>query len=106
MGIALRRSGLGRQAKEVKSARQFPERERSAVGRDGAGPERAVRREPPRKRRAAERNERDCELPPDLRRRQTITIEDGNGTARGVVRINPYAKRIAISGFGLVERKS
>lgn len=62
-------------------------------------------REPPRKRRAAERNERDCELPPDPRRRQTLTIEDGDGRARGVIQINPYSKRITVGGFGLVERK-
>lgn len=61
--------------------------------------------ERPRARRAGERNERDCELPPDPRRRETITVEDGSGRARGVISINPYSKRLTIGGFGLVERK-
>jgi len=64
-----------------------------------------IRFERPAKRRTGERNERDCELPPDPRRRQTYTIEDGSGRARGAIQINPYSKRITIGGFGLVERK-
>lgn len=64
------------------------------------------RREPPRARRKPDRSAGpDCELPPDPRRRQTFTIEDGSGRARGAIQINPYSKRITIGGFGLVERK-
>ncbi len=45
-----------------------------------------------------------CELPTDRRRDLTLTVEDGSGRARGVIRVNAVSKRIAVSGFGLVER--
>lgn len=63
-----------------------------------------IRFERPAKRKAAERTERDCEIP-DYRRKQTFTIEDGEGRARGAIQINPYSKRITIGGFGLTTRK-
>ena len=58
----------------------------------------------PKKRKSAERNDRDCELPADPRRHQAVTVVDGAGIARGVVSVNPFSKRIAFAGFGLVER--
>jgi len=72
---------------------------------DPAPPSR-LRREAPKKRKGRDpwACSDDCEIP-DYRRRETLTIEDASGRARGVIRINPYAKRIAISGFGLIERK-
>ncbi|MGC0389356.1 hypothetical protein [Bradyrhizobium sp. USDA 241] len=62
-----------------------------------------IRFERPAKRKAAERNERDCEIP-DYRRKQTFTIEDASGRARGAIEINPYSKRIRIGGFGLTTK--
>ncbi|SHH05058.1 hypothetical protein [Bradyrhizobium erythrophlei] len=67
-------------------------------------PQSRVRFERPAKRKAPERTDRDCEIP-DYRRRQTFTIEDSSGRARGAIQINSYSKRIAIGGFGLTTRK-
>ena len=50
----------------------------------------------PKKRRAAERNERDCELPADPRRRQTIEVVNDRGHVTGTVRLNPFTKRMSI----------
>jgi hypothetical protein len=64
-----------------------------------------IKFERPRKRATPDRSSGpDCELPPDPRRHLTFTVEDGSGRARGVVRINPFSKRIGVSGFGLTER--
>jgi hypothetical protein len=60
--------------------------------------------EQPNKRRSGDRNEPDCELPADLRRHATYIIEDASGRARGVVTINPFAKRIRVAGFGLTTK--
>ncbi|MEH2517438.1 hypothetical protein V1279_003011 [Bradyrhizobium sp. AZCC 1610] len=64
-----------------------------------------IKFERPRKRRTPDRSSGpDCELPPDPRQHRTVTVEDASGRARGVIRINPFSKRIAVSGFGLTER--
>lgn len=69
-------------------------------------PKARIRREAPRKRKPRDPHAvgTDCEIP-DYRRHQTFTVEDGEGRARGAIQINPYSKRIAISGFGLTTRK-
>ncbi|WP_316200947.1 MULTISPECIES: hypothetical protein [unclassified Bradyrhizobium] len=56
-----------------------------------------IRREPPRPRRAAERNERDCELPQDMRRHQTLTVTNGRGKPTATIKVNPFSKRIEVS---------
>jgi hypothetical protein len=60
--------------------------------------------ERPAKRKIGERNDRHCELPADPRRKRTVTVVDGDGVARGVIGINPFAKRVALAGFGLRQR--
>ena len=52
--------------------------------------------ERPAKRKPAERNERDCELPADPRRRQTIEVVNDRGHVTGTVRLNPFTKRMSI----------
>ncbi|WP_315740082.1 hypothetical protein [Bradyrhizobium sp. SZCCHNR1093] len=59
-----------------------------------------IRREAPRKRKAAERNERDCELPTDLRRHHTLHVTDGRGRDKATITVNPFSKRITITGAG------
>jgi len=72
---------------------------------DPAPPSR-IRREAPKKRKPRDpyATSTDCELP-EYRAKATYTIEDANGVARGVIRINPFSKRITIGGFGLSDRK-
>jgi hypothetical protein len=60
--------------------------------------------ERPAKRKIGDRNDRFCELPADQRRKRTMTLVDGDGVARGVIGINPFAKRVAFAGFGLRQR--
>ena len=63
-----------------------------------------IKFERPVKRKIGERNDRQCELPADPRRKRTMTLIDDNGVARGVIGINPFAKRVAFAGFGMVQR--
>ncbi|WP_315729847.1 hypothetical protein [Bradyrhizobium sp. SZCCHNRI2010] len=55
-----------------------------------------IRREPPRPRRAAERNERDCELPADQRRHHTLNVTNGRGKPTATIKVNPFSKRIEV----------
>lgn len=57
-----------------------------------------IRREGPAKRRAAERNERDCELPADKRSRQTIEVYDGRMRHTATMSINPFNRTFTIAG--------
>jgi hypothetical protein len=59
--------------------------------------------ERPAKRKIGDRNDRFCEIP-DQRKKRTMTLVDGDGVARGVIGINPFAKRVAFAGFGLRQR--
>jgi hypothetical protein len=60
--------------------------------------------ERPLKRKIGERNDWNCELPADPRRKRTMTLIDDNGVARGVIGINPFSKRVAFAGFGMTQR--
>jgi hypothetical protein len=53
--------------------------------------------ERPAKRKSAERNQRDCELPADPRKRQTVTLVNDRGHVTGSVSLNPFTKRMTIS---------
>ncbi len=59
-----------------------------------------IRREPPHKRKAAERNNADCELAPDMRRHRTFHVTDGRGRDTATISINPFSKRLTITGPG------
>ncbi|WP_315768448.1 MULTISPECIES: hypothetical protein [unclassified Bradyrhizobium] len=59
-----------------------------------------IRREAPRKRKIAERTERDCMLPDDMRRHRTFHVTDGRGRDTATITINPFSKRITITGAG------
>lgn len=54
--------------------------------------------ERPKKRKAAERNSRDCELPIDMRRHHTLTVTDGRGRHTATITVNPFSKRIGVTG--------
>jgi hypothetical protein len=58
-----------------------------------------IRREPPAKRRAAERDERDCELPADGRRHLTLNVTNLKGKATGTITVNPFAKTFHVQGL-------
>jgi hypothetical protein len=64
-----------------------------------------IRREAPKKRKGRDpfTLSEHCELP-DYRRKQTFTIEDASGRARGAIQINPFSKKIHVGGFGLTTR--
>jgi hypothetical protein len=65
-----------------------------------AAPTPRTKFEKPKKRRTGERNERDCELPPDPRRHQVLHVTDESGRNRATIEVNPFAKRLTITGPG------
>jgi hypothetical protein len=48
-----------------------------------------------------ERNDRYCELPAEKRRRQVVTIVNGQGKPHARVLLNPFTKRMKITQKGL-----
>ncbi len=57
-----------------------------------------IRFERPAKRRTAERNDRDCTLPADQRKRHTLHAINGRGKDTATITVDPFNRTFAVSG--------